>query len=99
MSDQKPYWADKHYAFFCNRECEFFPCHPVAEGEEFNCLFCYCPLYPLGRKCGGNFVYLDSGIKDCSRCLLPHRKESYGYITGRFQDLVRAMGELEEKEP
>ncbi len=23
----KEYWEDKHYSFFSNRECEYFPCH------------------------------------------------------------------------
>ena len=48
---------ERHYAFFQNRACEFFPCHKGADAENFNCLFCYCPLYALGRKCGGNFRY------------------------------------------
>ena len=39
------YWENKHYAYFCNRECEYFPCHKGADPENFNCLFCYCPLY------------------------------------------------------
>ena len=34
------YWEGKHYAFFQNRECEFFPCHKGADPENFNCLFC-----------------------------------------------------------
>ena len=42
------YWENKHYAYFCNRECEYFPCHKGADPENFNCLFCYCPLYVLG---------------------------------------------------
>ena len=49
--------SEKHYSFFQNRECEYFPCHKDADPETFNCLFCYCPLYALGRKCGGNFRY------------------------------------------
>ena len=52
---EKPYWEGKHYAFFSNKECEYFPCHAGADPENFNCLFCYCPLYALGDKCGGNF--------------------------------------------
>ena len=86
------YWVGKHFSFICNKECEYFPCHKGVKDEEFNCLFCYCPLYALGRKCGGNFEYTKSGIKDCSNCTIPHRKENYGYITGRFSeiaDLVR----------
>ena len=69
MGEQKKYWEGKHFAFYTNKECEYYPCHPVPEGTEFNCLFCYCPLYMLGRKCGGNFTYLESGVKDCSECL------------------------------
>ena len=63
----------------------------MPEGAEFNCLFCYCPLYMLGENCGGNFTYLENGIKDCSRCLLPHRREGYGHITRQYQKIVEAM--------
>ena len=45
------------YACFTHRECEYFPCHPGAEPDNFNCLFCYCPLYPLGAACGGAVIY------------------------------------------
>ena len=66
--------------FFSNKECQYYPCHKVAEGSDFNCLFCYCPLYALGDQCGGSFTYLDNGIKDCSGCLKPHRRENYDKI-------------------
>lgn len=69
-----------NYDFFQNRQCEYFPCHEGADRESFNCLFCYCPLYALGDKCGGSFTYLENGIKDCSRCLRPHRRENYEKI-------------------
>ena len=70
----------EHYKFNQNRKCEFFPCHKGIKDGDFNCLFCYCPLYALGDKCGGNFTYLENGIKDCSNCLVPHRKENYEKI-------------------
>ena len=35
--------------FYANRDCEYFPCHTVADPDNFNCLFCYCPLYALGK--------------------------------------------------
>ena len=70
----------EHYKFNQNRKCEFFPCHKGIKDGDFNCLFCYCPLYALGDKCGGNFTYLENGIKDCSNCLVPHRKENYDRI-------------------
>ena len=69
-----------NYAFFQNKKCEYFPCHEGADPESFNCLFCYCPLYALGDKCGGQFTYLENGIKDCSGCLRPHKKENYDSI-------------------
>lgn len=72
------------YKFVQNRDCEFFPCHKGIDCEEFNCLFCYCPLYALGDKCGGNFRYLENGIKDCSNCLVPHRRENYDKIMGKM---------------
>ncbi|EGT2201523.1 cysteine-rich small domain-containing protein [Clostridioides difficile] len=79
----------ENYKFFNHKDCEFFPCHKTNKPEEFNCLFCYCPLYALGENCGGNFKYTDKGIKDCSSCMLPHKKDNYNYIMGKFQDLVK----------
>ena len=76
------------YKFFQNKDCEYFPCHAGADREGFNCLFCFCPLYALGENCGGNFTYLENGIKDCSACLLPHREKNYDYICSRFSDIA-----------
>ena len=76
------------YSFTQHVNCEFFPCHPTDHPEDFNCLFCYCPLYTLGSGCGGNFKYLDNGVKDCSGCLRPHRRDSYGYIMSRYPELM-----------
>ena len=87
-----------HYAFFQNRECEFFPCHETDDPENFNCLFCYCPLYALGRRCGGNFRYNDRGIKDCTRCMIPHRRENYGKITGRHQEIMALIRENDARD-
>ena len=66
------------YSFTQHRACE----------EDFNCLFCYCPLYTLGSKCGGNFKYLENGVKDCSGCLLPHGRGSYSYIISKYPELM-----------
>ena len=77
-----------HYAFFQNRECERFPCHAGVAEEDFNCLFCYCPLYALGEGCGGDFTYTERGIKSCSGCAFPHRRENYGAVLARFPELA-----------
>lgn len=65
----------KRYRFFRHKKCEFFPCHETGDPRHFNCLMCYCPLYRL--ECGGNYTYTDEGVKDCSKCVLPHFDYDY----------------------
>ena len=81
--------SEKHFQFFSNSKCEYFPFHPTNDPENFNCLFCYCPLHALGDKCGGNFTYIVGGIKDCSGCLIPHRREGYDYIIGKYGEIKK----------
>lgn len=82
---------ERHYAFFQNRACEYFPCHKGVSEEEFNCLFCYCPLYALGRRCGGNHVYNEKGNKVCTDCTVPHRPENYEKIIGRYKEIMEVV--------
>ncbi|MBQ4037393.1 MAG: metal-binding protein [Clostridia bacterium] len=77
------------HSYFKNTECEYFPCHQL-EGDDFNCMFCCCPLYALGAACGGNFTYTDKGVKDCSACTKPHGKDGYEYVSAR----LRAVSEI-----
>lgn len=84
---------ENNYSYFENKQCEYFPCHK-AEGEFFNCLFCYCPLYALGDKCGGNFTYTPDGLKDCTNCTLPHSENGYTHIISKCPGLA----ELAKKE-
>ena len=79
----------KAYEYFSHRACEFFPCHPGADPQNFNCLFCFCPLYFLGDACGGAFTRLEDGTKDCSACLFPHRRENYGAVLARVTEAIR----------
>ena len=80
----------EHFKFVQNKKCEYFPCHKVANKEKFNCLFCFCPLYMLQDKCGGNFTYFN-GVKDCSNCTIPHSEKAYEYIMSKM-DLVIEIG-------
>ena len=79
---------ENSYKFFRNTQCEFFPCHKVEKVENFNCMFCYCPLY-REERCLGNPEYVISRkgqrIKDCSNCLLVHQPEMYDMVFGRLQ--------------
>ena len=78
---------ENSYHFFTNKECIHFPCH---EGiEEFNCLFCYCPLYHI-KNCPGNPGYIEKEgnlVKACDACCFPHRPENYDIIVGILKSL------------
>lgn len=69
--------------FFANTSCSYFPCHEGLDEGEFNCLFCYCPLYAK-NPCPGNptFIKKEDGriIKRCTDCTFPHKPENYERI-------------------
>jgi len=70
--------------FFRNIGCEYFPCHE-APAEEFNCLFCYCPLYHGDCPGQPRFAGAEGAkVKDCSACLYPHD-------AGRYEEIVRIL--------
>ena len=92
------------YSFFQNRECKFFPCHEVQDEDDFNCLFCYCPLY-LDDNCIGSPEYIITGrgqrIKDCSSCVVVHRPEMYDKVIAhlRRQDEILRVDLRKMKSP
>lgn len=90
--------VNENFKFINHSACEYFPCHKTDKPEEFNCLFCYCPLYALGEDCGGNFKYTENGNKDCSECMIPHGKEGYDYINQRFHKIVEMVKKNENRE-
>lgn len=73
---------ENSHKFYRNIACKYFPCHKVENEEEFNCMFCYCPLYFL-EECGGNYI-INRGIKSCLNCILPHRPNGYDYINKKL---------------
>ena len=87
----------EYYKFFQNKQCEYFPCHKGIKEEDFNCLFCYCPLYTLGRSCGGRCEFLENGVKSCMNCGFPHHRNNYDKINDRFKDIVAAMAAIDKE--
>ena len=77
--------------FFRNVACSYFPCHEGVAPHEFNCMFCYCPLYALGPACGGTYTYTDAGIKDCSLCVRLHKGDEGARIV---REQFPALAEL-----
>ncbi|MBQ6594502.1 MAG: cysteine-rich small domain-containing protein [Clostridia bacterium] len=73
------------HKFFRNEKCAYFPCHEGIREERFNCLFCFCPLYAMGRDCGGAFRYTAGGVKDCSDCVFPHIPENYEAVLEKLR--------------
>ena len=88
----------EYYKFFQNKKCEYFTCHKGIPEEDFNCLFCYCPLYTLGKSCGGNCEFLENGVKSCMNCGFPHHRKNYDKITSRFQEIVDVMAASNKEE-
>ena len=84
-------WENKAFSFFNNNLCELFPCHKTEDPENFNCIFCYCPLYVLDDKCGGSLSYNENGVKDCRACDLPHVRDNYGYVIRKCSDVTAIM--------
>jgi len=76
----------ENYKYFKNKDCEYYPCHDNLFEKDFNCLFCYCPLYQF-KDCGGNYFILPKGTKDCSNCLLPHNINNYEYIINKLKTI------------
>ena len=67
------------HRFFENNACRYFPCHKGL--KDFNCLFCYCPMYPL-EACPGNPTYMayhGKQIKDCTNCFIVGYLFLYSY--------------------
>lgn len=94
--------------YFCNRECEYFPCHDMEASDVFNCLFCYCPLYTK-PVCPGTPQYMIGAegqrIRDCSKCSFPHHPANYDsimkalaehleFVTVRVSELYEEAREL-----
>ncbi|MCR4651272.1 MAG: cysteine-rich small domain-containing protein [Lachnospiraceae bacterium] len=74
------------HRFFTNKDCKYYPCHKGV--EDFNCLFCYCPLYNID-DCPGNPVFRekDEGtVKVCTDCSFPHQKDNYDKIVAILKE-------------
>lgn len=83
-------------SIFTNRACAYFPCHKGIDEDEFNCLFCYCPLYALGKNCGGNYRYLENGVKSCEDCAIPHCGEAGNLLVQEKFALLRELTQQSE---
>lgn len=84
---------ENSYKYFFNDGCKYYPCHPGVKREEFNCLFCYCPMNRY-EDCPGTprYINLPNGavLKDCMNCNFPHKASNYDAVT---EFLRRKMAE------
>lgn len=80
------------HKYFENRDCKYFPCHKM-DIREFNCLFCFCPLY--FTDCPGAPRYKEKKgamFKSCSACDYPHRPENYKAIIQFISAMLKGGG-------
>lgn len=84
--------------FFRNTSCAHFPCHPGADPETFNCLFCYCPLYFL-PECIGTPRWNAKGVKDCTLCRFPHQPGNYEPVIRKLSEAIRKRAADREATP
>ena len=81
---------ENNFSCFTNTACPYYPCHKThsakdtetKQTEDFNCLFCYCPLYHQ-KNCPGNPKFLEKEgrtVKVCTNCTYPHQPENYDKI-------------------
>lgn len=77
----------ENHKFYQNKGCKFFPCHDDVEEKNFNCLFCFCPLY-FYDDCGGNYELMENDHKDCSNCTIPHSRNGYEYIINKISEIM-----------
>lgn len=78
MTQSKDNMTQFNSKWFRNSDCEYFPCHVGVDYNDFNCKYCYCPLFSL--DCDGEFIILDGGMKSCMNCTFPHDKNNNGEI-------------------
>lgn len=75
--------------FFSTKNVNFFPVIKQSIPKISTAYSVIVPSMALGSHCGGNFRWLENGIKDCSRCLLPHARSSYSYVTQKFSEISK----------
>ena len=87
---------ENSYRFFENPKCKYFPCHKGL--KNFNCLFCYCPLYSM-ENCPGSPKYIEASgrmVKECTNCTFPHQPESYDVIIQILEKIKENKNEKEK---
>ena len=74
---------------------------PYWEGKEYS-YFSHkkCEFFPCHKNADPDdfncFRYTEKGIKDCTNCMLPHKRKNYGYVTGKYQELADMMKRAKE---
>lgn len=83
---------ENSHRYFKNEQCQYYPCHKIAEGADFNCLFCYCPLNPYA-DCPGTPEYIrrknGKVIKNCMNCTFPHMPENYDKVVAFLSEKLK----------
>lgn len=74
---EKPYWEGKEYSYFSHKKCEFFRVIRM----QIRMILTVCLLLPAicpGWEMRWEFPVYGKGIKDCTNCMLPHKRKTMG---------------------
>jgi Zn-finger protein len=76
------------------KDCNYYPCHDGIIEEEYQCEFCFCPIYPCNiEKTGGKIISGRDGsqIWDCSDCIIVHEKENFNKIKKGLHNIIQEI--------
>ena len=72
---------------------------PYWEGKKYS-FFSHkeCEYFPCHKTNDPeNFNCTEKGVKDCTDCLLPHKRKNFGYIMSKYNEIMELAKTNREK--
>ena len=84
------------FSFSSNKAWERYPCRSMRKG--WNSAACSAIVRCICWAERAEMLHhLENGVKDCSKCLIPHQRDNYGYLAGRFQEIAGEIARHEQE--
>ncbi|WP_366485912.1 MULTISPECIES: cysteine-rich small domain-containing protein [Oscillospiraceae] len=93
---QLQYREGRTFSFSSNKAWERYPCRAMRKG--WNSAACSAIVRCICWAERAEMLHhLENGVKDCSKCLIPHQRDNYGYLAGRFQEIAGEIARHEQE--
>ncbi|WP_432490175.1 cysteine-rich small domain-containing protein [Flavonifractor plautii] len=90
------YREGRTFSFSSNKAWERYPCRSMQKG--WNSAACSAIVRCICWAERAEMLHhLENGVKDCSKCLIPHQRDNYGYLAGRFQEIAGEIARHEQE--